>query len=191
MTTSPSPRGPNPSGLCMCGCGEKTKLAGRTDCGKGYTKGQPNRFVSGHQCRRFGPGYIVNLDTGCHMWQGAKNKKGYGILRANAQTTLAHVHFYEKKYGPVPPGKELDHFKCDDRACCNPDHVKPVTHTENVRRGRCVKLTITHAREIRELGMLPGGVHPLNIACIYGVSRTTIDRILTGERWCEAEEVAA
>jgi hypothetical protein len=31
---------------------------------------------------------------------------------------------------------ELDHFACENRACCNPAHVRPVTHRENVLRGR-------------------------------------------------------
>jgi hypothetical protein len=101
----------------------------------------------------------------------------------------AHIVAYERKYGPVPEGKELDHFRCDNRACCNPDHVRPVTHVENVRRGRAAKLTIEDARAIRELAASPGGLSPLDLSAFFDVSRNTIYGVLTGRYW--REEVAA
>jgi hypothetical protein len=42
------------SGLCACGCGEKTKLASRTDLRLGWVKCQPLKFVFGHTGRRHG-----------------------------------------------------------------------------------------------------------------------------------------
>jgi hypothetical protein len=36
--------------------------------------------------------------------------------------------------GPVQSGLELDHL-CRNRACCNPQHLEPVHHRENIRRG--------------------------------------------------------
>jgi len=40
--------GPNPSGLCMCGCGRKTKIATKSDRRHGHVMGQLFRFVHGH-----------------------------------------------------------------------------------------------------------------------------------------------
>lgn len=40
-----------PYGYCHCGCGQKTKLAPRTHSRKGLVKGQPQRFIDGHQSR--------------------------------------------------------------------------------------------------------------------------------------------
>lgn len=40
-----------PAGFCQCGCGEKTTLAASSDAKVGRIKGQPNRFVSGHNAR--------------------------------------------------------------------------------------------------------------------------------------------
>lgn len=42
---------PNPSGLCLCGCGQQTNLAPQNDTKAGLAKGQPLRYVVGH-----GPG---------------------------------------------------------------------------------------------------------------------------------------
>lgn len=36
-------------GLCECGCGQKTNLARQDDKKRGYIKGEPVRFVRGHQ----------------------------------------------------------------------------------------------------------------------------------------------
>src|SRR5918993_3065803 len=43
--------GPNPSGLCMCGCGERTRIASQTHAALGHVKGQPIRYIKGHQAR--------------------------------------------------------------------------------------------------------------------------------------------
>src|SRR5215472_6985496 len=40
--------GPNPSGLCMCGCGRKTKIATKSDRRHGHVMGQPFRFIHCH-----------------------------------------------------------------------------------------------------------------------------------------------
>jgi hypothetical protein len=39
---------PNPSGLCICGCGQKTEVAKQSHTGFGYVKGKPVRFIQGH-----------------------------------------------------------------------------------------------------------------------------------------------
>jgi hypothetical protein len=41
----------NPSGLCMCGCGQRTLLAPRTRPHRNEVAGQPQRFVNGHHGR--------------------------------------------------------------------------------------------------------------------------------------------
>jgi hypothetical protein len=35
--------------LCECGCGQPAAIAGSTDRGRGYIKGQPTRFARGHR----------------------------------------------------------------------------------------------------------------------------------------------
>jgi hypothetical protein len=38
----------NPTGLCKCGCGMKTKIAGWNETRRGYVKGQPKDYIYGH-----------------------------------------------------------------------------------------------------------------------------------------------
>lgn len=42
---------PNPSGLCQCGCGRRTKVAARKIKHCGVEKGEHMRFLRGHQLR--------------------------------------------------------------------------------------------------------------------------------------------
>jgi len=41
----------NVGGLCLCGCGQRTKLAKQTDSAKGFIRGLPVSFVKGHRAR--------------------------------------------------------------------------------------------------------------------------------------------
>jgi hypothetical protein len=38
-----------PYGFCHCGCGKQTRVASRTDASRAYIKGQPIKFLKGHQ----------------------------------------------------------------------------------------------------------------------------------------------
>lgn len=73
--------------------------------------------------------------TGCWTIPSCKpGNKGYCNVSISRKHLGLHVHVYVYFRGPVPEGLELDHL-CRNRACCNPDHLEPVTHLENVRRG--------------------------------------------------------
>jgi len=77
----------------------------------------------------------------CWVFTGSRSPVGYGQIgvgsRSDGTATKAAAHrvTYEAFVGPIPEGLELDHL-CSVRSCCNPDHLEPVTHAENVRRGR-------------------------------------------------------
>lgn len=45
------PGNPNPSGLCQCGCGQRTTIAPQTVTKYDQVRGKPKRFVIGHQLR--------------------------------------------------------------------------------------------------------------------------------------------
>lgn len=75
-------------------------------------------------------------NSGCFIWTGSVSKEGYGRMKATGskQSKLAHRAAYEYFVGPIPENMELDH-KCRVRCCVNPDHLEPVLHAENMRRG--------------------------------------------------------
>jgi hypothetical protein len=70
----------------------------------------------------------------CLVFTGCIEKSGYGRISENYRSVLAHRVSYEAAKGPVPDGLQLDHL-CRNRACCNPDHLEPVTRSENAKRG--------------------------------------------------------
>lgn len=44
----PVPEPPIPHGLCNCGCGQKTMINHRTQTAKGWVKGEPRSYITGH-----------------------------------------------------------------------------------------------------------------------------------------------
>jgi len=99
--------------------------------------------------------------------------------------TLAHGE-------PIPPGLCVM-YTCDNRACCNPDHLKLGTHDENMAdmacKGRSVKgekhwstyLSAEEVLQIREL--YRSGVSTSRLADEFGVVQGTIWNIVTGKTW--------
>ncbi len=76
-------------------------------------------------------------NSGCWLWDGAASH-GYGILGkklGEKRTRLAHRLLYQITKGNISEELDLDHL-CRNTFCVNPDHLEPVTHKENMRRGK-------------------------------------------------------
>lgn len=72
----------------------------------------------------------------CWIWTAFCDHYGYGKFNVEAKRpAMAHRVAYEWLVGPIPDGLELDHL-CRNPPCVNPAHLEPVTHSQNVRRGK-------------------------------------------------------
>lgn len=77
--------------------------------------------------------YTPVTESGCWLWIGGENGKGYGRMRWG-KNYRAHRLAYELLRGPIPSGLELDHL-CRVKCCINPDHLEIVTSKVNTLRG--------------------------------------------------------
>lgn len=128
----------------------------------------------------------VEIDSNeCWIYQGYINKNGYGYITCNpsdgwpSRTATCHSIAYHFLVGPVPPGRELDHL-CRVRACCNPEHLEPVTGAENTRRGEAPHIVLGR-NNVCAIG------HPLTEANTYVNPKTGWRRCRT----CRAAYMAA
>ena len=119
---------------CECGCGSAVAIR----------NGKASRFVHGHN-RRGIPAthlyadldekYVVDPSTGCWNWTSHVNHKGYGYCQYKGVGMNAHRAYWIYSGRTIPDGYHLDHL-CYNRLCVNPDHMEPVTPTENNHRRR-------------------------------------------------------
>lgn len=91
---------------------------------------------------------------GCWIWNGAKNRKGYGQIRIQNKLWIASRYFYTIYKGDIPEGFHILH-KCDTPSCVNPKHLVAGTNQENVddkmRKGRHWTFSKTHCSKGHEL----------------------------------------
>ena len=116
----------------------------------------------------------------CIRYSGPIQSNGYG-------SGSPHVRAYVKANGPVPDGCEI-HHTCEVPTCINHRHLvaKNVSEhrSEHSRGGRnaCAKLTDLDAIDIWDLHH--SGVWKRHeLADAFGVSQTTIQRIISGNGW--------
>lgn len=145
---------------------------------------------------------------GCRLWQGRlqRNRRNrdeqlYGAFdvpgRRRNKAKLAHRVAYELTHGAIPDDKQVLH-SCDTPLCCEPTHLFLGTHADNMadmvakgrkpsrrgeRNGRA-KLTQADVDAIRARYTGRFG-EKAALAREYGVSKTVIGQVLSGELWRE------
>jgi hypothetical protein len=81
--------------------------------------------------------YLINFfnkiriddSTGCWNWSSATNKDGYGNYCYKSKQISSHIYSM-KVFLRYEEGKLVDHI-CQNRKCCNPDHLRMVDHRTN------------------------------------------------------------
>ena len=63
------------------------------------------------------------------------NAAGYGKFWWNGRKGYAHRAAYEFTNGPIGDGLQVDHL-CYNHGCCNPAHLRLVTHKQNQENRR-------------------------------------------------------
>lgn len=129
--------------------------------------------------------------TGCWIWMGGRNPRGYGIACHNhTKNGLAHRRSWELYKGPIPEGMQVGH-KCNVYACVNPEHLFLAPHLKIHRHHSRVKgppqRKLTEA-QVFEILTTSGS--NLILAIKYKVSKSTISHIRTRRNWKYLTELA-
>lgn len=158
-------------GLCRCGCGESAPLAQQSSARFGWVRGQPVKYILGHDGHLARRGHTVDPETGCWNYHGFK-RDGYAwTVKYEGRLVAAYVAAYLAAGKTIPPGYEI--------ACVNPDHLEAVTTKVNVHRSTATKLTDAQVVEVRE--RVAGGERQSEVACHYKVSPSLIHLIVSGK----------
>jgi HNH endonuclease len=155
---------------------------------------------------------IKKTESGCWIWTGAKDRKGYGKFsvggsrnkdgsRRNSMVS-AHRIAYEMFIGLIPGGHGYHGtcvlHKCDTPECVNPEHLFPGSNADNVHdmdaKGRRINLQSKgadhgnailnedYALEIYRMCL--DRIAPQHmIAKQFGVSTSTVNHINKGRLW--------
>lgn len=73
---------------------------------------------------------VEKLGSGCWLWQGWTNVKGYGEVGRKGCAHLAHRFAFELERGPIPHGLNV-HHECNNPRCVNPDHLTLMSRNEH------------------------------------------------------------
>jgi hypothetical protein len=129
-----------------------------------------------------------NATSECWEWIGSKNHAGYGHFEVKGKCIKVHRFSLERKLGRSLNEEEVTRHICNNRICCNPDHLEAGTHQDNmddrtrsgthwVPRGEANgahKLTSEQISEIRAYRRM---YTTRDLATMYNVHIVTISRI--------------
>lgn len=128
--------------LCECGCGQAAPIAKKTVSRLGHRKGEPIRFIMGHQCRaahvRAARLAVIGVGPNSPAWRGgrhASHRAGYVRVysgRGGARK-LEHRVIAEQTLGRPLTADEIVHHANHVKTDNSPANLKPMTNSEHLR----------------------------------------------------------
>lgn len=125
---------------------------------------------------------LIDMSGGpntCWPFTGALNNKGRPYFTVAGKKHLAYRLVYELVNGEGSLVGSIARHKCDNEICCNPAHVEPGDHQDNMND---MKERERHGlphhtiRAIRTLG--DAGINHRVIADRFGIARSTVSEIV-------------
>lgn len=149
---------------------------------------------------RFWSKVDIKAESSCWEWTAYKHPAGYGKFSMNGKLQLAHRVAFILTKGDFSSELYVCH-RCDNRACCNPQHLFLGDHQVNMsdmvskdRQAKGsengnVKLTEQQVVEIRAKYQA-GGVSYRALGKEYGVHYTQIGDIVKSKAWTHIKTAA-
>lgn len=164
-------------------------------CGRRFQKTHRREVYCDVTCRLWAK-INVRSSNECWPWIGC-TRNGYGRFKIADRHVNAHRVAYGLARGPIPDGFCILHH-CDNPSCCNPEHLFPGTHADNMRdmvvKGRADNRGMKNGRakltDAEILAIRLDCRRQRDIAVDYGVQQAAISKIKRGATWYHLREAA-
>lgn len=134
--------------------------------------------------------------AGCKLWPKSTDTGGYGLIvfkdeERRSRHFGAHRVAWELANGPIPEGLWICH-KCDERRCCNAEHMFLGTEEDNFKdmwakrrnpMGSRNSWAVLVEEQVAEIVKLLPTMSNKTIAQQFKVSQTCISSIRIGKTW--------